>query len=77
MTPRSKIESLEADDTVGDLLPWSATPATPGSRSARGDLDETIGVVHLKQVFELPHADRVRTRAGPARPAGSGGALDA
>jgi CBS domain containing-hemolysin-like protein len=28
----------------------------------RGDLDETIGVVHLKQVFEIPHAERVGTR---------------
>jgi CBS domain containing-hemolysin-like protein len=27
-----------------------------------GDLDETIGIVHVKQVFEVPGEDRKRTR---------------
>jgi CBS domain containing-hemolysin-like protein len=62
MTPRSKVESLEADDTVADLL--EKVRATGHSRFpvTRGDLDETIGVVHLKQVFEIPHSDRIGTR---------------
>lgn len=64
MTPRSKIESLRAEDTVADLLEkvrrtgYSRFPVT------RGDLDETIGVVHVKQVFELPHAQRQATALG-------------
>lgn len=62
MTPRSKIESLEADDTVGDLLAMVRDTGHSRFPVTRGDLDETIGVVHLKQVFELPDADRVRTR---------------
>ncbi|MGV0991867.1 MAG: hemolysin family protein [Mycobacterium sp.] len=62
MTPRSKIESLEADDTVGDLLAMVRDTGHSRFPVTRGDLDETIGVVHLKQVFELPHADRARTR---------------
>lgn len=62
MTPRSKIESLEADDTVGDLV--AKVKATGHSRIpvTEGDLDETIGIVHLKQVFMLPHDQRSNTR---------------
>jgi len=62
MTPRSKIESLEADDTVGDLV--AKVKATGHSRIpvTEGDLDETIGIVHLKQVFMLPHDQRSSTR---------------
>ena len=62
MTPRSMIETLEADDTVGDLLAMVRDTGHSRFPVTRGDLDETIGVVHLKQVFELPHADRVRTK---------------
>lgn len=62
MTPRSKIESLEADDTVADLLEMVRTTGHSRFPVTRGDLDETIGVVHLKQVFNVPHADRVGTR---------------
>ena len=62
MTPRSKIESLEADDMVGDLLAMVRDTGHSRFPVTRGDLDETIGVVHLKQVFEVPLADRVRTR---------------
>lgn len=61
MTPRSMIETLAADDTVGDLLTMVRDTGHSRFPVTRGDLDETIGVVHLKQVFELPHADRVRT----------------
>lgn len=69
MTPRSKVVSLEADDTVADLL--EAVRQTGHSRFpvTRGDLDETIGVVHLKQVLEIPHTKRSATRlSGLARP---------
>ena len=62
MTPRSMIETLEAGDTVGDLLAMVRDTGHSRFPVTRGDLDETIGVVHLKQVFELPHADRVRTK---------------
>ena len=62
MTPRSMIETLEAGDTVGDLLAMVRDTGHSRFPVTRGHLDETIGVVHLKQVFELPHADRVRTK---------------
>lgn len=62
MTPRSKIDSLEADDTVRDLVAKVSETGHSRFPVTRGDLDETIGIVHLKQVFEVPAADRARTR---------------
>ncbi len=62
MTPRSKVESLAADDTVADLLEMVRTTGHSRFPVTEGDLDETIGVVHVKQVFKIPHADRVGTR---------------
>ncbi|WP_029109387.1 hemolysin family protein [Mycobacterium sp. URHD0025] len=62
MTPRSKIEVLDAGDSVAELM--SAAIRTGYSRFpiVEGDLDETIGVVHIKQVFSIPREDRARTR---------------
>ncbi|MBI5734758.1 hemolysin family protein [Mycobacterium adipatum] len=61
MTPRSKIESLELEDTVADLL--SAAIRTGYSRFpiVDGDLDQTVGMVHVKQVFEVPPQRRGST----------------
>jgi CBS domain containing-hemolysin-like protein len=62
MTPRSKIDTLDTDHTVADLS--AAAVRTGHSRFPviRGDLDETIGVVHVKQVFAVPHPMRSSTR---------------
>ncbi|MGB0964171.1 MAG: hemolysin family protein, partial [Mycobacterium sp.] len=62
MTPRSKIDTLDADHSVADLS--SAAVRTGHSRFPviRGDLDETMGVVHVKQVFAVPHPVRSLTR---------------
>jgi len=62
MTPRSKIESLECDDSVADLLELVRRTGHSRFPVTEGDLDETIGVVHLKQVFEIPHSQRLGTR---------------
>jgi CBS domain containing-hemolysin-like protein len=61
MTPRSKIVSLQAGDTVADLA--AAAIATGFSRFpvVDGDLDATVGIVHVKQVFTVPVADRAIT----------------
>ncbi|RJO73482.1 HlyC/CorC family transporter [Nocardia panacis] len=58
MTPRVKIESLDLDDTIADLL--AAANRTGYSRFPviDGDLDNTLGVVHVKQAFS--HAAQVR-----------------
>jgi CBS domain containing-hemolysin-like protein len=62
MTPRSKIEVLQSADTVADLI--TAATETGFSRFpiVDGDLDETIGIVHAKQVFGVPPAQRSVTR---------------
>jgi CBS domain containing-hemolysin-like protein len=61
MTPRSKIEVLRSDDTVADLI--AAATETGFSRFpiVDGDLDATIGIVHVKQIFELPTGTRSET----------------
>ncbi|MDP7724797.1 hemolysin family protein [Mycobacterium sp. TY814] len=61
MTPRSKIVALQTDDTVVDLV--AAVAATGFSRFpvVQGDLDETVGIVHVKQAFQVPAAQRART----------------
>ena len=71
MTPRSKIESLEADDTVADLLAMVRETGHSRFPVTRGDLDETIGIVHLKQVFEVPHGRARRAPGWPRWPARS------
>ncbi len=62
MTPRSKIEVLEADDTVADLVAAAIKSGYSRFPIVDGDLDETIGLVHVKQVFEIPPGERVKTR---------------
>jgi CBS domain containing-hemolysin-like protein len=69
MTPRSKIVALPTDATIADLV--STATATGFSRFPiiNGDLDETVGIVHVKQVFEVAPADRAHTLlAGVAQP---------
>ena len=62
MTPRPKIESLDADDTVADLLVKAIETGYSRFPIIEGDLDETIGIVHVKQVFTIPVAARPTTR---------------
>jgi CBS domain containing-hemolysin-like protein len=69
MTPRSKIEALQADETVADLVVMAMETGFSRFPIVEGDLDETMGMVHVKQVFEVPPADRPRARlAGLALP---------
>jgi CBS domain containing-hemolysin-like protein len=58
MTPRVRVTSLEADDTVAELVAQSRR--TGFSRfpvDDDGDPDALVGVVHVKQAFGVP-ADR-------------------
>jgi CBS domain containing-hemolysin-like protein len=69
MTPRSKIEALKSDDTVADLVAKAMETGYSRFPIIEGDLDETVGIVHVKQVFEVPRADRPHTRlAAMAQP---------
>lgn len=62
MTPRPKIETLDADDTVADLMDAAIRTGFSRFPIIKGDLDETIGVVHVKQVFAVPRDQRERIR---------------
>ena len=62
MTPRVKIETLSAQDTVADLIDTAAR--TGFSRFpvvVAGDLDDTLGVVHIKHAFTVPAVERATT----------------
>lgn len=60
MTPRVKVESLDHDDTIADLIAASARTGYSRFPVIDGDLDNTLGVVHVKQAFTRPAADRLR-----------------
>lgn len=58
MTPRSKIETLEVDDTVADLIAVAIETGFSRFPIVEGDLDETVGMVHVKQIFDVPASER-------------------
>jgi CBS domain containing-hemolysin-like protein len=62
MTPRSKIEALHVDDTVADLVQKAMETGFSRFPIVDGDLDETVGIVHIKQVFTVPAGERSGTR---------------
>lgn len=61
MTPRSKIVALQTDDTIADLVAAAAASGFSRFPVVEGDLDATVGIVHVKQVFEVPPGDRAHT----------------
>ena len=69
MTPRSTIDSLDAEDTVADLIALARETGHSRFPVRRGDLDDTIGVVHIKDAFNVTRAERATTKlAAMARP---------
>ncbi len=62
MTPRTEIVTLEVDDTVADLVEAAIQTGYSRFPIVEGDLDETIGIVHVKQVFEVPPKQHKKTR---------------
>ncbi|WP_018295470.1 hemolysin family protein [Corynebacterium lubricantis] len=69
MTPRSTINSLDVDDTVSDLIALARETGHSRFPVRRGDLDDTVGVVHIKDAFSIPKELRSTTRLeGLAKP---------
>ncbi|OEY05023.1 hypothetical protein A0K93_06150 [Corynebacterium sp. BCW_4722] len=62
MTPRSTIESLDADDTVADLIALARETGHSRFPVRRGDLDDTLGVVHIKDAFSVDRDERATTK---------------
>ncbi|MEU4805990.1 hemolysin family protein [Actinosynnema sp. NPDC023587] len=61
MTPRVRVESLRADATVLDLLDRARETGFSRFPVYTGDLDEVRGIVHVKQAFNVPRAQRAST----------------
>ncbi len=61
MTPRTEVVVLQIEDTVADLIAAAAESGFSRFPLVDGDLDSTIGIVHVKQVFQIPPADRAST----------------
>ncbi|MCS4491185.1 hemolysin family protein [Corynebacterium sp. ES2794-CONJ1] len=61
MTPRSTIETLSHDETVLDLIALAHSTGHSRFPVIRGDLDETLGVVHFRDAFAIPSAERGTT----------------
>jgi CBS domain containing-hemolysin-like protein len=61
MTPRSKVVALQTDDTIADLVAAAAETGFSRFPVVAGDLDETVGIVHVKQLFAVASADRAGT----------------
>ncbi|MFE9578029.1 hemolysin family protein [Nocardia sp. NPDC006044] len=54
MTPRVKIEALDKLDTIADLIDAARRTGYSRFPVIDGDLDNTLGVVHIKQAFTHP-----------------------
>ena len=62
MTPRSKIEVLQADDTVADLVVTAMETGYSRFPIVEGDLDETIGSCTSSRYSRCRADDRPTTR---------------
>ncbi|KAA8744635.1 hemolysin family protein [Corynebacterium tuscaniense] len=62
MTPRSTIDSLDAEDTVSDLISLAMETGHSRFPVRRGDLDDTIGLVHIKDAFSVDRDLRATTK---------------
>lgn len=64
MTPRSTINSLNADATIADLVDLAQETGHSKFPVVRGDLDDTVGMVHIKDAFSVPRAERATLKVG-------------
>jgi CBS domain containing-hemolysin-like protein len=69
MTPRVQVRALPSDATVRELVATAQRTGFSRFPVYRRDLDEVLGVVHVKQTFAVPVAERAgTTMATLARP---------
>ncbi|MFC5996502.1 hemolysin family protein [Pseudonocardia hispaniensis] len=61
MTPRVRMVSLDADDTVAELIRLSRTTGISRFPVHNADPDAVLGLVHVKQAFGIPAAERATT----------------
>nr|VDG63681.1 hemolysin [Streptococcus thermophilus] len=64
MTPRSTVKSLDVSDTVNDLIALAMESGHSRFPVRNGDLDDTVGLVHIKDAFSIARDQRATTRVG-------------
>lgn len=64
MSPRSTVNSLDVEDTVSDLIALAIETGHSRFPVRRGDLDDTVGLVHIKDAFSVPRDERATTLLG-------------
>ncbi|MCQ4620529.1 HlyC/CorC family transporter [Corynebacterium sp. CCUG 71335] len=64
MTPRSTVKSLDVSDTVNDLISLAMESGHSRFPVRNGDLDDTVGLVHIKDAFSVARDQRATTRVG-------------
>lgn len=61
MSPRATVDHLDAEESVSDLIMLAAQTGHSRFPVTHGDLDDTLGVVHIKDAFRVPQAERDTT----------------
>lgn len=61
MTPRMRMESIEPDASVAELISLSAATGFSKFPVTRGGSDNVVGVVHVKQAVAVPRPERAAT----------------
>jgi CBS domain containing-hemolysin-like protein len=61
MTPRTRVLTLAADDTLADLVAHARRTGISRFPVCADDPDTVLGVVHVKQAFAVPAAARATT----------------
>jgi CBS domain containing-hemolysin-like protein len=61
LVPRVSVESLQIDATVADLVDRSAATGFSRFPVVGTDLDDVVGVVHVKDAYRVPFDDRAST----------------
>jgi CBS domain containing-hemolysin-like protein len=61
MTPRVRVDTLDATDTVADLVELARRSGHSRFPVQDGDPDAVLGLVHVKQAFGVPPAERAHT----------------
>lgn len=79
MSPRSTVVTLDVEETALDLIQLALETGHSRFPVTRGDLDDTVGVVHVKDALSIPQAERATTpvlslaRTVPTVPSSLGG----
>ncbi|MGH3672056.1 MAG: hemolysin family protein, partial [Pseudonocardiaceae bacterium] len=64
MTPRVRVEALRADKSISALIDVARRTGFSRFPVYGSDLDDVLGVVHVKQAFAMPAEHRAQTLVG-------------